>query len=457
MIKRTIDASGGCMNEPIGEPGGSLASDRTKMAQVIAAARNAFTRDNPVSAGHHQRARRSMPGGNTRSILFHRPFPLVIAQGTGSRFQDVDGHAYVNFLGEYTAGLFGHSHPVIRAAVERALAIGLNLSTQTENEALFAEAVCDRFPSIDLVRFTNSGTEANLMALATATTITGRKTVLAFDGGYHGGLLNFASGHAPTNAPYDVVLGVYNDVEGTADLLKRHGHDCAAILVEPMLGAGGCVPAERAFLDLLRAEASRCGALLIFDEVMTSRLSGGGAQEMLGISADLTTLGKYIGGGMSFGAFGGRRDLMERFDPARDGAFAHAGTFNNNILTMSAGHAALTQIYTRQAASDLSASGDRFRADLNRIAVENQAPLQFTGLGSLGTIHFARAPIRSADDVRAADQQLKELFFFHMLRKGIYLAPRGMYALSLEIAGADRDAFAEALTDFIGDQRALLM
>lgn len=433
-----------------------LQRDAQSLPAQIAAAHERYRHANPRSFERHRAARDFMPGGNTRSILFHEPFPLMIEKGSGALLNDVDGHEYVNFLGEYTAGLFGHSHPRIKAAIAAAIDKGLNLSAHTENEVRFAAAVCQRFRSIELVRFTNSGTEANLMALAAATAMTGRRKVLVFDGGYHGGVLNFVAGNAATNVPHDFIVGTYNDLVGTASLLHEMGSQCAAILIEPMLGAGGCIPAERQFLMLLREEATRCGAFLIFDEVMTSRLSGGGLQAIHGIVPDLTTLGKYIGGGMSFGAFGGDAGIMSRFDPASEGAFAHAGTFNNNVLTMNAGFVGLTEIYTPEIAAQLTAEGDEFRLKLNEICSAAQAPVQVTGLGSLGTVHFTRSELRSGADARNADQGLKELFYFDMLARGIYLARRGMYALSLEISPENRTRFLLAFEQFLEDRRQML-
>src|SRR5215469_5725539 len=170
-----------------------------------------------------------------------------------------------------------------------------------------------------------------------ARAITGRPKILVFEGGYHGGVFYFRGHGSALNAPFDYLLGRYNDLAAVEELVRPHRAELAAILVEPMQGTTGCIPAERAFLAGLRALADEAGALLIFDEVMTSRLAPGGLQEAHGILPDLTTLGKYVGGGMSFGAFGGRADLMERFDPRRPDAFQHAGTFNNNVLTMNAG------------------------------------------------------------------------------------------------------------------------
>lgn len=200
--------------------------------------------------------------------------------------RDVDGHDYIDALGEFTAGLYGHSHAVIRGAVVEALGPGLSLSSHTAVEAALAREIQRRFPATQLLRFTNSGTEANLLAFRVA---------------YHGGVLAFGS-CSRVNVPHEFVVGCYNDIETARALVAQHGTRLAAILVEPMLGAGGCIAGELDFLRGLRALADACGALLIFDEVMTSRLSFGGRQAQIDVAPDLTALGKYFGGGLSFGA-----------------------------------------------------------------------------------------------------------------------------------------------------------
>ena len=407
---------------------------------ALAEAKERFVARHPGSLAAHVEAAAVMPGGNTRSTLFYAPFPVVMARGEGCRLTDVDGHGYVDFLGEYTAGLYGHSHPVIRAAIDGALDKGWNLGAHGVQEARLARLVCDRFASLDLVRFTNSGTEANLMALATALIVTGRRRVMVFQGGYHGGVMYFGGTGAPVNAPHEWVLAQYNDDAATRPLIDE---SIAAILVEPMQGSGGCIAAEPGFLAMLRAEASRVGAVLIFDEVMTSRMSAGGQQARLGITPDMTTLGKYIGGGMSFGAFGGRRDIMERYDPRRPDALPHAGTFNNNVLTMAAGVAGLRELFTPAAADGLFARGEALRAELDAIA----PGMRWTGLGSLMTVHFQTDAPRSPAELRDRPD-LRELFFLDMLERGFYMAKRGMVALSLEIGDAECADFVEAVREF---------
>lgn len=404
-----------------------------------------YIRANPNSARQLEWAARVMPGGNTRSVLFYEPFPLVMTAGNGCFLDDLDGHRYVDFLAEYTAALYGHSHPVITHALTKAMANGLNLSAHTEMETRLAALIVERFGCVEQVRFTNSGTEANLLALAAAKAYTGRSGVIAFKGGYHGGVLSFAGANTAMNVPHRVYLADYNDLEGVERLLHEHV-DIAAILVEPMLGAGGCICAEPGFLEGLRERSQAHGTLLIFDEVMTSRLAPGGLQEKLGVTPDLMTLGKYIGGGMPCGVLGGRRDIMAQFDP-RHGGLSHAGTFNNNVLTMAAGIAGLEQVYTGEAALELNARGDRLREQLNEVLAPMS--MQFTGQGSVMNLHPTGLPIRRPADVPTDRNDLRDLFFFHLLEWGIYSARRGLFALSLPLTDRELSRLVTAAQVFV--------
>ncbi len=382
-----------------------------------------------------------MPGGNTRTILFFDPFPICMARGEGCRLQDADGHEYVDLLGEYTAGIYGHSNPVIQQAVIDALKNGLSLSAHNRAELRLATLIRERYPSIELVRFTNSGTEANLMAIATAVAFTKRPRVLVFGGAYHGSLLKFGDTPSPINVPHSFLIAPYNDIEAARSLIRRHADELACILVEPMLGSGGCIPGDPEFLNLLAQEARSAGALLIFDEIQTSRLSSGGRQALLGMSPDLTTLGKYHGGGLSFGAFGGRSDIMSLYDPRRAGHLAHAGTFNNNVLSMSAGYAGLSALLTPQALDALNQRGERLRNDLNALFTEFHSPLSATGLGSLMNFQFGGEP--------SLGKAAISLLFFDLLERGYYCAPRGFIALSLPIDEAILARFLDAMRDVL--------
>lgn len=420
---------------------------------ALAEAHETYTARRPKSLALHREAVKVLPGGNTRTVLSYAPFPTAMERGEGCRLQDIDGHAYLDLCGEYTAGLFGHTETRIHDALHQAMARGLSLAAVGEAEQRLAAILCDRFPGIDMIRFTNSGTEANLIALSAARAATGRSRIIAFRGGYHGSVLYFpVTGASPIAVPFPVTLCDYNDTEATVAAIRAAGDDLAAVIVEPMLGSGGCIAATPQFLTAV-AEASRAaGALLILDEVMTSRMAGGGLQQRLGIRPDMTTLGKYVGGGMSFGAFGGRREVMEIFASR----VSHAGTFNNNVMTMAAGIAAMGEVFTPKAAEDLFSLGERLRARLNAICEAAGAPLQFTGVGSLATPHFRRGDITRPYEASAAEEGLKELFFFDMLEAGVYLARRGMTALSLPTTGADLIQFTDAVEAFIAARAPLM-
>jgi len=306
------------------------------------------------------------------------------------------------------------------------------------------------------VRFTNSGTEANMMALGAARAFTGRTGILGFRGGYHGGLLTFVGGGSAINAPIPVALADYNDTGQVVDLLRSRSGEIAAVIVEPMMGSGGCIPATAEFLAALREASRQANVLLVFDEVMTSRHSSGGLQKLRGVTPDLTTLGKYMAGGMSFGAFGGRGDVMDLFDAHRPGALIHSGTFNNNVMTMAGGLVAMGEIFDSDAADALLARGETLRARLNDLCQERAVDMHFTGMGSMMQPHFRRGPIARPYAASAREEALRELYFFDLLTAGIYIARRGMIALSLLIGAAECDSLVAAVDEFCTLRGALM-
>ena len=387
---------------------------------LVEAAHARYAAARPRSAAADRRAREVLPGGNTRSVLDFAPFPFRVASASGGELVDIDGHRYVDLCGNYTAGLLGHSPRSVRDSVVAALDRGWALGAVHEAEVELAELVCERFPTIDQVRFTNSGTEANLMAIGTALHHTGRHGVGVFDHAYHGGVLAFGADvdgpHHPLNVPHRFHVAPFDDIGGLDELFVND--DLGCVLVEAVQGSGGCRPASAAFLRELRRRCDEHGVVLVFDEVMTSRLAPGGAQERFGVRADLTTLGKYLGGGFTFGAFGGRRDIMAAFDPRRGGALTQAGTFNNNVASMTAAVTTLREELTADRVIAVNERGDRLRADLT--AALDTPAIWLTGLGSMNSFH-------------AADDRVLDLLFHHLLDDGIYIARRGFMALSLEI------------------------
>ena len=423
---------------------------------AIADSRQRFTAANPASLARHQAAKQSLPGGNTRAVLYYDPFPLAMTGGEGNRLTDLDGHTYVDFVSEYTAGLYGHRNALIADAIRQVADSGWVLGAPNPFEAKLGEAIVARFPAIERVRFCNSGTEANLMALSTARAVTGRPGILAFEGGYHGGILTFAHGGSPLNAPYPFVLGHYNDVAGTAALIRQHASSLAAVILEPMMGGGGCIPARAEFLAMLGEETTKAGILLILDEVMTSRLSYRGYHGKVGLKPDLVSLGKYIGGGCSFGAFGGRADILDRFDPSSPNAFGHGGTFNNNIFSMAAGFTGFTQVLTESALAQMNELGDQLRTAMNGLLRARGVAGTVTGVGSLMNLHFIDGEVSSPHDVDAADPRYLHLWQMEMLLRGQYVTPRGMIALSLPFTRGDVDRFTGIFDDFLAEHRTIL-
>lgn len=423
---------------------------------VLAEARQRFTDANPKSLARHKEASASLPGGNTRAVLWYRPFPVSFVSGDGCRVTDLDGHTYVDLVSEYSAGFYGHSDKTIAAALVEVIQGGIMLGAPNRYEARLAAAVVDRFPAIERVRFCNSGTEANIMAISAARAITGRSKMLAFREGYHGGVLTFAHGGSPLNLPFPFVFGDYNDIEGAVALIREHAGDLAAVIVEPMMGGGGCIPATREFLQALREATREAGVLLIFDEVMTSRLDYRGLHGAHGVHPDLVTLGKYIGGGASFGGFGGRSDLIDRFDPASPGAFSHGGTFNNNILSMAAGFTGLTKVLTPEASKAVNQRGDRLREGMNAALEKHGVEGVVLGRGSLMNLHFVKGPVDTPAPLDDADPLLIALWHVEMLLRGYYVTPRGMLALSLPFGDAELEGFLAAFDDFLSSNRQVL-
>ncbi|MFT7598612.1 MAG: glutamate-1-semialdehyde 2,1-aminomutase [Acidimicrobiales bacterium] len=420
--------------------------DTSMLDAEVATARQAYVEAHPLSAAADVRAREVMPGGNTRSVLHFDPFPFRVASAEGSVVVDIDGHRYVDFCGNYTAGLLGHSPPRLKQAIIDALDQGWSIGATHEREIELAELVCARFHSIDQVRFTNSGTEANLMAVGTALHHSGRTGVGVFDHGYHGGVLSFGPGgdspDHPLNVPHRFVVEAFNDLTALDRLFSDN--DLGCVLIEAVQGSGGCRPASQQFLSELARRCDEHGTVLILDEVMTSRLAPGGAQERFGITPHLTTLGKYLGGGMSFGAFGGSAAVMAAFDPIQGGELTQAGTFNNNVVSMAAAVATLRYELDPEIIQAVNARGDRLRQRLNNCFEQNNQPFRVTGMGSMLCFH--------ADDPR-----LLELLFHHLLTEGIYVARRGFMALSLALTDDHIDRLVEGCTRWAADRGTTML
>jgi glutamate-1-semialdehyde 2,1-aminomutase len=412
-------------------------------------AEQAYAAANPSSRARHARAANALPGGHSRQTLFYAPFPLTIAGGRGARITDLDGHQYLNLVGDYAAGVYGHTCAPIQQAVAEAMRAGVSLSGLNTRELELAELISHRIPSLEQVRFCNSGSEACLFAALVARHATQRPKILVFNGCYHGGFMIYGPVDPPLSVPFPVVKATYNDIGGTRAALRSNSTDVAAVIVEPMLGAGGAIPATPEFLAMLREETRRLGMVLIFDEVMTSRLAPGAVQGLRGITPDLTTLGKFWGGGFAFGAFGGSRELMRHLDTTQGGLLSQGGTFNNNVVAMSAGLVGARDVYTPEACIRLNALGDNLRLQLTALGRSLGLRFHATGLGGVLNTHWNGAALTEPSLLEPPTAPLRRLFQLEMIAGGYYVAQRGMITLSLPMADADIDGFVGAVREYL--------
>ncbi|KAL6799057.1 pyridoxal phosphate-dependent transferase [Trichoderma sp. SZMC 28013] len=429
-----------------------------KLSLALSEAKALYVARNAKSQAIHEQATKSFPGGNTRTVLHTDPFPICMKSGQGYQLTSEDGNTYTDLTCEFTAALYGHSNPVILDAVSNVLkTVGMNVGATTFQEQLFAREMCQRF-GLERVRFTNSGTEANLHALAAARVFTNKRKVVVFNRGYHGGVLGFKDGKpAPNNVdPNDWIVVKYNDVDAATKAIQSEG--VAAVLVEGMQGNGGCILGTPEFLTGIQDAAAKAGVVFILDEVMTSRISASGFASLRGIKPDLKTFGKYLGGGLAFGALGGRADIMAAFDPRLATSISHSGTFNNNTLVTHAGYAGLSKIYTPDVADKFTETGSAFRSRLQETVKGTR--ITFTGIGSVLCSHFIEGDVEvkdiaSGDDVQE-NEALKDLFWFEMLEQRFWVTRRGFIALILETPQSELDRFVDAVKAFVSKHNDIL-
>ena len=401
----------------------------------------------PTSAALYDRALTSMPGGDTRQTVFFTPYPLFVACGEGSFVTDVDANSYFDCSSCWSALVLGHAHPAVTEAVADQLARGSAYNAASPHALELVELLRERIPSLEMVRLTNTGSEATMLAVRAARALTGRQKVVKMAGAYHGAGDDWQVhdgqpqlGLIPGNDAH--VLEVpFNDKVAVTDLLDAEGHDVASLIVEPVMGVAGTLPPLDGYLQHLRVETDRHGIVLILDEVITLRLALGGGQALYDLRPDLTTMGKIIGGGHPIGAFGGRAALMEQFSPLRPDHLSHSGTFNANPVSAVAGLTTLRQL-DADTISYINRLGDRFAAAVDRVAASRNVTLCTTGVGSIRNLHFADAPPTHAAQAAAGDTGLRRLLHRKLLTLGVLAVERGMFAFAATSTEADVDAVA---------------
>lgn len=421
---------------------------------------------NPVSASLYERAQKVMPGGNTRTTVFRQPHQVYAARGEGCRIIDVDGNARIDVNGNFTALIHGYGQPDVAAAAARQLALGTSFGMATESEIVLSEILCERLPSVERLRYTNSGTEAVMNAIKAARAFTERPKIAKCEGAYHGTYdpaetsqdanpSNWGNADEPLSVPTakgtprgvldDIVVIPFNNVEVAERILRANGNSLAGVLVDVMPNRAGLVPASDAFLRMLRQVTRDLGALLILDEVITFRLGYNGAQGRFAVDPDLTTLGKVIGGGFPVGAIGGKAEVMAVFDPSKGPpALPHGGTFSANPMSMAAGAAALLALDPadfERLERLASRFDDRVRECFDRNGIDGQV----TGLGSLRRVHLTRVPLTdyrstlaSAEGARRVAALARMLF-----DEGVIIGGNGLMAFSTAMTEADIDEIAK--------------
>ncbi|HEX2095676.1 MAG TPA: glutamate-1-semialdehyde 2,1-aminomutase, partial [Longimicrobiaceae bacterium] len=426
-----------------------------RMSEVSEVVDTTVVRETSRSSALFRRAVEAIPGGVNSPVRAFNAVggePFFVARGEGARIWDVDGNEYLDYVLSWGPLIFGHAHPAVVEAVREAALLGTSYGAPTEAEVVMAERVREFFPSMERVRFVNSGTEATLSAVRLARGFTGREMILKFEGCYHGHgdsfLVRAGSGIAtlglpdspgvPTELSRLTLTAPFNDAHAVQEVFRAYPGRIAAVILEPVVGNAGFLPPVDGFLEELRRITAEDGALLVFDEVMTGfRVALGGAQERFGVQPDLTTLGKVIGGGLPVGAYGGRREIMDRVAPA--GPVYQAGTLSGNPLAMAAGLAQLRLLRETDPYPELERRTTRLVEGLLGNAAELGVPATGGSYGSMWGVFFAEGPVRSFDDARRSDVALFRRFFHGCLERGVFFAPSAFEAGFLSTAHTESD------------------
>jgi len=424
----------------------------------------AYAAKRPTSEKLYGKACGFLPGGDTRSVSFYRPFPTFMKYGEGFRIFDVDGLEYIDFQNNYSSLIHGHAHPRIVKATCEQMQLGTVYGSPVESQYLMAEELCRRLPSVEKIRFCNSGSEATMLAIGLSRYITRKYKILKMEGGYHGShdvvqisIKPALENAGPVDRPHSVpenesippdvlkncVVAPFNNTEITKKIIIENIDNLAAIIVEPFAGSCGMIPPEPGFLKMLRDMASQSKIPLIFDEVLSFRISRGGCQELYGVAPDLTALGKVIGGGFPVGALAGPCEFMDHFSPSQTRFLVHSGTFNGNPVTMTAGLATLGEL-TEPEINRINQLGQKLRTDLRSVLEKLEIRAQVTGTGSLAQIHFTDQKVIDWRSAATARVDLRTIFHLLLMQQGIYAATRAFFSISTPMGGREVDKLTAA-------------
>src|SRR6266536_959679 len=420
--------------------------------EILLRERREFEARTPRSRELFGRALDVFPGGDTRIVTSFEPYPAAIERAQGLKLVDLDGNEYADFLLNYTSLITGHRHPDVMAAATEAISRLTGVAAPTPGQIELAEELVSRVKSVERLRFTNSGTESTLISIWAARAFTGRPVVIKSIGGYHGSVPELDRG-VRTNAfppgvpKFTPVRAVpFNDHDALEAAIEDAGDTLAAVLLEPVLGSGGIIPPEPGYLEQARKWTQKAGALLILDEVITFRLSRGGYQETAGIEPDLTAFAKIIGGGFAVGALGGRAEVMDVFGRGGERSISHSGTFNGNPVTVAAGLKVL-ELLDNAAYAKLDRLGDKLARGLRDAIERTGVAAHVTHVGSLLNVHFTTAPVRDFDSAQGADPVAAAAFHLGLMNRGLFIAPRGMFALSTVTEERDVEKVVDAAAD----------
>jgi glutamate-1-semialdehyde 2,1-aminomutase len=435
-----------------------------------AAELQAYAQHNPRSAARFAEARQVLAGGNSRLTAYFSPFPFYVERAEGCVLYDLDGNRRLDFYNNATSLILGHANPQVTAALIAQAEKGTAYANPTQPEVELATLLTTRIPSLQRLRFTNSGTEGVAMAIRAARAFTGKPKIAKIEGAYHGtsdhvsisvatDLSRAGSAEAPQPVPSsrgitpntlaDVVILPFNDAVAARRIIAQHQDELAAVVIEPVLAGIGYVPAEVEFLEAVRQACDGQSTLLIFDEVQTLRVSPGGIQQWYNILPELTCLGKIIGGGLPVGAFGGRADIMEAFDSTDSVPLVpHAGTFNGNPMTMQAGLATMRQL-TPEVYERLNEHGNTLRHQLDEMARSYGVPLRITGMASLFGVQCTEQPVQDYRSAQGQDAALRQKLFLHLLNHGIFVPNKVVGNISTPMGRNELDRFVQVWEDFL--------